>query len=381
MGYVSRRLFLAFMLITMGASFWAGVTGLGSAAIKSLLLIPEIVPAIPIHPQGWFVEEPTYEQVNFYVGDIETSADLYTPKSPGRHPAVVLFLGVIPAGRDDPRVVNLARGLARSNIVVLIPWSDMMTSSYRLDFKAVNQLVHAFEYLDSHPAVNPEKIGMGGFCVGASFAALAAQDERIQNRVAYVNLFGGYYDAKSLLVNIASNTRSYNNVVEQWLPRDDARMVFMVHLIEGLSVVNDREQLARVFIEGGSIEDIDLKSLSDQGRLAYKLLTGVTREEAEALLHALPQGFLDDLATISPSTHIGNLKAPVLIMHDREDTAIPITESRAMVEALQDTNRLYYTEFAMFEHMDPTRNVSPPTMVKEMVKLFRHTFHIIQLSS
>jgi dienelactone hydrolase len=381
MGYISQRLFQVFMVIAIGASFWAGMTGIGSAAIKSLLLIPEVVPSIHIHPQRWFMEEPTYEQVNFPVGDLETSADLYTPKSSGKHPAMVLFLGVIPAGRDDPRVVNLARGLARSNIVVLIPWSDVMTSSYRLDPKAVDQLVHAFDYLDAHPAVNSEKIGIGGFCVGASFAALAAEDERIQNRVAYVNLFGGYYDAKRLFVDVASNTQSHNDVVKQWVPRNDARMVFAVHLIEGLAVANDREQLAWAFLEGGSTESIDLTSLSDNGRLAYKLLTDVTREEAETLLHALPRGFLDALTAISPSTRIGNLEAPVLIMHDREDNVIPVTESRAMVEALKGTNRVYYTEFSMFEHMDPTRHVSLPTMAKEMFKLFRHTFNLLRLSS
>ena len=49
-------------------------------------------------------------------------ADVYAPAGGGKRGAVLLFMGVNPAGKDDPRVVNLANGLARAGMVVMIPW-------------------------------------------------------------------------------------------------------------------------------------------------------------------------------------------------------------------------------------------------------------------
>ena len=365
--------------VVLGSS-WAGITEPGRAVVKALLFIPEIIPGSPVRPQQWLVDEPSYQEIRFSVGDAEASADLYIPAGGGKHPAVVLFFGVIPAGRDDPRIVNLARGLARSNMVVLIPWSEVMIVSYRLDPAAVDLLVEAFHYLEGHPAVNTERIGLGGFCVGASFAALAAEDERIRDRVAYVNFFGGYYDAKDLLVAIASNTRFYGDIAEPWEPRDDTRKVFTVHLIEGLTDADEREALTSVFVEG-STNDVDPTSLSEQAKVVYRLLTGVTREEAEDLMSSLPPAFLDDLTLISPSTLIATLESPVLVMHDREDTAVPATESRRMAEALEGRSQVYYTEFSLFQHMDPTRQVAPPTMAQEVWKLLRHMYNVMRLSA
>ena len=376
-----QRLSLGLLIAVVLASAGAGITGPGRAVVKALLFIPEIVPGVPVRLQQWLVDEPIYQEVRFTVGDTEGEADLYVPAGGGAHPAVVLFFGVIPAGPDDPRIVNLARGLARSNMVVLIPWSDLMTASYRLDPGAVDLLVGAFRYLEGHPTVNAARIGLGGFCVGASFAALAAQDKRIRDRVAYVNFFGGYYDARDLLVAIASHTRSYGGVSEPWEPRDDTRKVFTVHLIEALPDVTEREALTQVFLDDGPNTEVDPASLSEQGRVVHRLLSGVNREEASALLDSLPTDFLEDLERISPSTLIATLETPVLIMHDREDTAVPAAESRRMAEALEGRAQVNYTEFSLFQHMDPTRQLAPPDMVREVWKLLVHMYNIMRLGA
>ncbi|MEK7777898.1 MAG: dienelactone hydrolase family protein, partial [Chloroflexota bacterium] len=327
--------------------------------------------------------DPSYEAVRFFYGGAEGASDLYVPSGGGKYPAVVLFFGVIPAGRDDPRIVNLASGLARSGIVVLIPWSEVMTTFRRLDPKAVDLLVGAFQYLESHPAVDASRIGVAGFCVGASFAALAAEDDRIKEKVAYVNSFGGYYDAKDLLVAIASQTRFYDDFSEPWTPREDSKTVFAVHLLEGLPDAREGEMLAREFgyLKEPPAATYDPVSVSQEAQAVRSLLSGVTMQEAQALLSSLPSQFLDDLALISPSTRIGDLKAPVLIMHDSEDTAVPAAESRRMANALKERGQVHYTEFSLFQHVDPTRQLSPLDMAKEMWKLMFHMYMVMRLGT
>ncbi|MEE8442477.1 MAG: hypothetical protein V3S37_01900 [Dehalococcoidia bacterium] len=381
MRHLWHKLSLGLLVAVVLVSAGAGITEPGRALVKALLFIPEVIPGSPVHPQRWLVDEPSRQEVRFPVGETSGVGDLYVPASEGKHPAVVLFLGVVPAGRDDPRVANLANGMARSGIVVLIPWSDVMLTSRRLDPAAVDLLVGAFQYLEGHDAINSERIGLGGFCVGASFAALAAEDDRIRDRVAYLNFFGGYYDARDLLVATASHTRFYGDTEEPWEPRDDTQEVFTVHLIEGLSDASEREALKRVFLEGKPPDDEIIQNLSDQGRVVHTLLSGVTREQAEELLDSLPPAFLSDLESISPSTRIGALEAPVLIMHDREDTAVPMFESRRLADELEQRGEVYYTEFSIFQHMDPTRRVSPPTMVRELWKLLLHMYNVMLLGA
>ena len=124
-----------------------------------------------------------------------------------------------------------------------------------------------------------------------------------------------------------------------------------------------------------------MASLSEQGKTVHRLLSGVTREEAETLVDSLAPAFLVNLARISPSTRIGAMEAPVLIMHDREDTAVPATESQRMADALEERGQVYYTEFSLFQHMDPTRRVAPPTMVRELWKLLLHMYNVMRLGA
>lgn len=388
MGRIGQRIALLFLIGVIVIAGLAGVTEPGRTALRTALFIPQVLPGMPVRFQEWLSRDPVRQEVRFSFGSgKEGVGDLYLPdgidvdNGDASYPAVVLFFGVIPAGRDDPRILDLSNALARSGMVVLIPWSDVMTTSRRMDFEGADLLVGAFAFLESHPTVDANRIGVSGFCVGASYAALAAQDARIRDKVAYANLFGGYYNVRDLLVSVASSTRSYGGAVEPWFARDDTREVFTVHLIEGLANADERDLLARVFMDGGPEDEIDPAALSQHAGVVHRLLSGVTRDEAGHLFDLLPVEFLEDLARLSPNTLIGDLKAPVLIMHDREDTAIPSPESRRMAEALAGRGEVYYTEFSLFQHLDPTAQLPLPSMVKELWKFYLHMYNVMRLGA
>ena len=86
---------------------------------------------------------------------------------------------------------------------------------------------------------------------------------------------------------------------------------------------------------------------------------------------------MESLRRISPSTGIHLLKARMLIMHDREDDLVPAEESRRLVDALGEDAGAYYTEFSLFQHVDPTKSVSPPVYARELFKLFLHMYNIL----
>ena len=169
----------------------------GRTAAKTGGFIFQVLPSVPVKPLAWFTRGPTRHEALFPQASGEGLADVYRPAGDGRHAAVLLFLGVNPAGRNDERVVNLAEGLARSGMVVMVPWSESMTQ-YRIDPSEVDNLVDAS--VSAEPGLRgPGARGNGGIPAwAASLSAVAAQDVRIRDNVAFVNFFGGYYDSRDL---------------------------------------------------------------------------------------------------------------------------------------------------------------------------------------
>ena len=101
-------------------------------------------------------------------------------------------------------VVNLGWALARTGFAVMFYWSETMGLETRLDPNAVGDMVAAFQHLAQQDFVDPERLGLAGFSVGASFALVAAADPRIADDIAFVNSFGGYYDLAGLIAQITA---------------------------------------------------------------------------------------------------------------------------------------------------------------------------------
>ncbi len=220
---------------------------------------------------------------------------------------------------------------------------------------------------------------MGGFCVGASSATVAAHDSRIREQVKFVNFFGGYYDARDLLASVVSSTRFGDGTEEPWEPDKLSIEVVNTHLVEGLSDLSERDLLFRAFVARDAILDhAVVAALSSDARIVFELLSGVDLTRATELINALSPRALDVLDTISPETNIDQLEARVLLMHDREDQLVSSEESRRLAAALADSNRADHTEFSLFQHVDPTRSVSLPIYVKELLKLYLHMYHVLK---
>ena len=385
-GWKARRL-LSRLLIALGASLAAivlllAVTPQGKAVVKTALFVPEVLPAIPIKPQTWFIREPVVSEVHYPTSGGEAVADLYRPASSGKHSAVLFFQGVVPGGRFDPRLVALAKALARSGMVVMIPWLDTQIKGEIVP-EDIDNLVRGFQYLRVLDGVDPDRVGMGGICVGASLATVAAQDERIRDQVKFVNFFAGYYDAIDLTKAIGSRSRFYGDYVAPWNTDRLTYEVFRYHLTVGLTDRNDKNLIVRIFQDKDETAEAEVDSLTSEGRAVYGLLKGVPLEEAEVLVTQLPSETIKFLRLISPSTHIDQLKARMLIMHDRADALVPSEESRRLADALGSDSDTYHTEFSLFQkeirvHVGETSGVGPLDYAKEAFKFFMHMYNIMR---
>ena len=103
----------------------------------------------------------------------------------------------------------------------------------------------------------------------------------------------------------------------------------------------------------------------------YALLTAPDADEAETALHGLPPIMQERLAALSPMNYLKDIHAPLIVLlHDRGDQVVPVSESRRLHSALAGHPGVHYTEM-LFGHLDPVKGKLPLfRLVRELGKFF-----------
>ncbi|HJO60648.1 MAG TPA: hypothetical protein QF838_07950 [SAR202 cluster bacterium] len=359
------------------------ITPQARASFKAALFIPQILPAIPIKPLEYVSGTPTRLEITFESSKGFSEADIYLPSGNGTHPGVVFFMGIVPPDREEKRILALAEGLARTGMVVLIPWLETQAEN-RLVVDDIETLVDAFLYLQEHERVDGTRVGMGGICTGASMAVVAAQSNRINEEVTFVNLFAGYYDAFDLVKSTASETRFNGDSESPWVPDNLTKNMVNNHLIHGAEP-DDRNILLKI-MENGTWNQNQYDSLSSSGKSVLTLLGRPSLDEAKKAITNLNAHTADFLKKISPSSNIDMLKADVLLMHDLQDRLVPAEESRRLARAVRSNGgEVYHTEFSLFQnsvkvHTTEADETGKLNFIKQAFKLYRHMHKVMSLS-
>ena len=92
----------------------------------------------------------------------------------------------------------------------------------------------------------------------------------------------------------------------------------------------------------------------------------------------LPEDFREGMDQISPSHYVDDIKAKLLILHDRDDELVPSAESRRLAAAMADRGDIRYTELLSFDHVRPAGGTGAWQLVKEGFKLYRHMYAVMR---
>jgi hypothetical protein len=352
-------------------------------SVLSVALVPELLGLGP-RPLSAFTPEPRREST-MYGAAVVDRMDLYLPgtspadlATPARYPALMLVLGVNPLPLDDPRVVRTATALARLGFVVAAPESQEMRN-WRIAPSEAPHLVEAFEVVAARPEVDPDRIGMAAFSVGGAVALLAAADPRIADRVRYINAFGAFGDAHTLLVDSATRTMVLNGDVRPWRMGSLAREMFLRVVLRLPESEAAREQIRQrveplILGDGPTLQSFDpafAASLAGDAVAAYRLATAVDRAvaaDALASLSAPNRAMLDGLSANLVAT---GLRAPIFLMHDESDSAIPFSQLVPLAGSIPPALLRKVTPFRFFDHVQPGSLIGPTAFV-ELQKLDAH---------
>ena len=316
-------------------------------ALQTLLLLPALFPTAPVDPLSRLVAEPVVEHQSstYAAGTIDTQ--VFVPGGSGRHPAVVLLLGAGDLPRSDV-AVHFAQALARLGIVVSLPEPSGMLDEH-LTFDEVDGIRVSLNALTARSDVDSSHVGLLGLSASGGLSIVAAAQPDMRDRIRFVNSFGSYADAMSLLVDVASHSIDVGGEVRAWEP--EQRTI-----------------------------DVVANALTDAGVSAddrTALLSVPTRERAIQITSDQPTDVRDRLARISPTTYLSEIRAHIYLMHDVDDPFIPFTQSRALVARAPPGVITRYTEFSIFAHVIPEKPVPWQTFLPDLWRLFWHVHAVL----
>ncbi|HYB69212.1 MAG TPA: hypothetical protein VEH80_01005 [Candidatus Bathyarchaeia archaeon] len=277
-----------------------------------------------VRPLPATIEDPATGRRSFAI-------DLYARPALLRPPVLVLVHGLSPQGKDEPRLTGAAAMLARSGFVVAVPTIDGLTV-LRLrpeDALPVSATVRALR------DAGYQRPALLGISLGAGPALLAAADPQTAGSVSAVLAFGGYASAVELLRYTLTGSYTFGGISGRATIHEDAIA-----------------QFARANAE----------LVDEAGR---RLVDNRDPARFDGLVAALPTRTRALLDALSPGSTVGRLRAPLFLIHGREDPAVPFTESLRLEAAARRAGRTARIEIVGgIGHVDPGWGAGVVTLLR-----------------
>jgi acetyl esterase/lipase len=385
MGFVrwSARVMLV-ALALLGAA--AALLPQGRAVVRGALLLPPVLAGAPLGVYRVLGEPVTHRQLTIGTADAPVYLDVYEPSAPppplpGARGGLLVIPGVGDE-RGEPQLINLATTLAQSGEVVMLMTTPALIS-YDMVPTDREAVVLAFNRLARWPGVGAARVGIVGFSAGGPLACVSAVDARIRDRVAFIVQFGGFYDVRSLLRDIGSQSLVVDGRARPWQPQSVTRDVLANVLAHALPPDDAaRLQSAFAFQDAVPLTPDDVAQLSPDGLAAYHLLAGDDPAHVESNIAALEPGAGDLLDSLSPSAAVGRLRAPIYLLHDHADPYIPFTEARAFDAALTAAGHRHdFVELTVFAHTEVRAGNPLGQVIGDGARLARILYEVLAVGS
>ena len=372
------------LVLLFAIGFFFSVIPVGRAAARALYILPELI--LAEQPGVLSLAEDPIRHVQKTISSNSGSVylDIYEPTTapplvPGAREGVVVIPGVGDE-RTVPQLVNFSQGLARAGLVVM----DITTPTlikYVLSYQDTDAVVQAFKTLASWPGVGARRVGIIGFSAGNALAAFAAADPRIREQVAFILCFGGYFNTTTLLRDFGRRALDVNGHAQPWHPQYTPIDVLandiapLLPSYEGLRLVN-------ALSPGGTPFTADeLAHFSTDTLAIYHLLRGDEPDQADANIAVLSPPIRALLDRLSPDRVIGQIRAPIYLLHDRNDEYVPFTQSINFDAALNGIHHAHdFALFGIFQHVEVKSNLNLGQLLGDGLSLNRILNEVLQAS-
>lgn len=302
------------------------------------------------------VPEPRRSTLRYEIQGRDGLADLYMPgEAPGA--MLVLVPGFTEAGRNDARLVELARSLARARFAVLVP-EVPGSRQLRVRLEDRQTIADAVRFArEQRPALAARGVGLVAISYAVGLAVLGSLDLEAATRPDFLVGLGGYYDTTAV-VTFATTGRYRPPGERRWRrghPLDSAKWIFLAGNAAVLDDPRDRQRLQEVGRDCFAPCAPDVAALRDElgpeGDALLDLITNDDPAQVPALIAALPPEVTRRLQALSlKHRDLSPLQGRLILIHGRRDPLVPFTESQALAQAVPGSELFIIDDFS---HITP----------------------------
>ncbi|MCW5699603.1 MAG: hypothetical protein KIT00_07165 [Rhodospirillales bacterium] len=320
--------------------------------------------------------EPTRKEVRFVTEDTRFAADLYLPAEDPRA-GMVLIPGAAPTGKDDPRLVDFAKTMARARFEVLVPDLPNMRA-LRVTSGDARLVAESVTYMARRGQDRPLGLTTISFAVGP--AVLALFEPGVGRDVDFVVSVGGYYDMEAAITFFTSGAfrETPDMAWKNRTPNAFGKWLFVLSNADRLPDPRDRDALRAMARAKLQDSDADVSAvaanLGPDGRAVTALLNNRDPDRVPDLVAALPSAIVEEIRALDLKTRgLDTLDAQFVLVHGRDDPIIPETESMKFAKAAGPARaRLYLVD--SLRHVDP----QPPGVTDTLI-LLRAIYRVLSL--
>ena len=372
LGQRAAQAALAFLLC-LGA--FLSLVPWGRALTRSALLLPALLSASEPAPLALAGDPVRFKRLTISSSIGPVFLDIYEPATPpppipGGREAIIDVPG---AGdnRPVPQLVNLSQSLAREGVVVVTVGTPTLFD-YQVSARDGEAVVQAFELLEHWPGVDPQRIGIISFSVGDLLACVGAADPRIRDRVAFLAFLGGYVNVTGLLRTLGRRAQDVDGQTKPWQPISTDLYV-LARTVSSLLSLTDQQLLQQAFpltTHALPLTAQQQAQLSPDAMAYYHLLEGDEPGSVDGNLAALSPPLKVLLNQLSPLSVLGQIRAPIHLLHDRNDPSIPFTQAQEFAAALEHLHHPYdLAAYSIFSHVQVGSNLGLGQVLGDGLKL------------
>lgn len=262
--------------------------------------------------------------------------DLYSPAGEVRA-AMVLVPGAAVLGRDEPRLKALARTFARAGFAVLVP---ELPEVRRLALSRVDadRVADALRYLGAQQPGAP--LGVAAVSYAVAPAIIAAIEDDLAPRIAFVVGIGGYRDAEAVIRFVTTGVfRPRGESRELRIePNPYGRWAFVFANAGRLDSPSDTILLEEIARRRFRDPDADIarqaEALGPQGRAVMALMENRDPDVVSRLVAALPSAIRREIDGLNLALYeLSKLRGHLILVHGRGDRMVPYSESQDLAVA------------------------------------------------
>ena len=348
----------------------------GRALTRGALLLPALLSASAPAPLVLTGDPISFKRLTLSSPIGPVFLDIYEPATPPPPiPGVREAIIDVPGAGDNravPQLVNLSQSMAREGIVFVNVGTPSLFD-YQVSARDGEAVVQAFEFMEHWPGVDPQRIGIISFSVGDELACVGAADQRIRDRVAFLAMLGGYVDASSLLRTVGARAQVVDGQTQPWQPIATDSYT-LVRTVSSVLSLTDQRLLQQAFpLPPAPAQPLSAQQqaqLSPDATAYYHLLEGDEPGSVDLNLAMLSPPLKVLLTELSPLSVLGQIRAPIHLLHDRNDPSIPFTQAQEFAAALARLHHPYdLAVYSILSHVQVQSNLNLGQVLGDGVKL------------